>query len=221
MGTSSLTQNPHWLYSDSVATRVHFSVWQCWKYKTLQHARDGLYSWWGWSLGVVGCTIFVEPRFLKERVLRILKNPTHNYLHIYNIYIHIYIHNTYIKNPNGENPPLEVLLVSLKDLGVWTKQQNVHLIHNRIWTLQVINLSLYQWLSFIYHHHPIFLLHESKFSPCVCNISYKDAGVSAIVFHPSRSLLLPSHFPKPETLCLEYIKAVFSIVIHTRITHRR
>ncbi|WZZ70012.1 hypothetical protein YC2023_081382 [Brassica napus] len=115
MGTSSLTQNPHWLYSDSVATRVHFSVWQCWKYKTLQHARDGLYSWWGWSLGVVGCTIFVEPRFLKE----------------------------------------------------------------------------------------------------------KDAGVSAIVFHPSRSLLLPSHFPKPETLCLEYIKAVFSIVIHTRITHRR
>ena len=27
----------------------------------------------------------------------------HNYLHIYNIYIHIYTHNTYIKNPNGEN----------------------------------------------------------------------------------------------------------------------
>ena len=33
-----------------------------------------------------------------------LNHGPHNYLRIYNIYIHIYIHNTCIKNPTRKNP---------------------------------------------------------------------------------------------------------------------
>lgn len=32
----------------NVARRVHFSVWHCWKNKTLQQVPHSLYSWWNW-----------------------------------------------------------------------------------------------------------------------------------------------------------------------------